>query len=93
MNLIAVAAREKYRLFLVYDDGVSGVVDLAFLAGRGVFSKWLEPGVFKAVTLGEAENPAWPGGVDHCPDALYMMLTGKRPEEVFPSLHSLAAHA
>lgn len=93
MNLIEVAPREKFRLFLMYDDGVSGVVDLAFLAGRGVFSKWLEPGVFEAVTLGEAGNPAWPGGVDLCPDALYMMLTGKRPEEVFPSLNNLPAHA
>jgi hypothetical protein len=93
MNLIQVAPREKYRLFLMYDDGVSGVVDLAFLAGRGVFSIWLEPGIFEAVALSEAGNPAWPGGVDLCPDALYMLLTGKRPDEVFPSLKTLPAHA
>jgi hypothetical protein len=93
MNLIEVAPQENFTLFLRYDDGVSGIVDLSFLAGRGVFARWLEPGVFEAVTLAEAGNPAWPGGIDLCPDALYMRLTGKRPEEVFPSLSHLPAHA
>lgn len=93
MNLVEVAPKENFQLFLRYDDGVSGIVDLSFLAGRGVFSRWLEPGVFEAVTLAQAGNPAWPGGIDLCPDALYMRLTGKRPEEVFPSLSHLPAHA
>jgi len=31
--------------------------------------------------------------VDLCPDALYMQLTGKRSDEVFPALKHLPAHA
>lgn len=93
MNLIEVAPREKFGLYLRYDDGVEGVVDLASLAGRGVFRKWLEPGVFEAVTLSPTGCPEWPGDIDLCADALYMQLTGKRPEDVFPALAKLTAHA
>ena len=93
MNLIEVAPREKFRLYLRYDDGVDGVVDLAALAGRGVFARWLEPGVFEAVRLSSAGCPEWPGDIDLCADALYMQLTGKRPEQVFPKLADSTAHA
>jgi hypothetical protein len=93
MNLIEVAPRDKFRLFLRYDDGVEGVLDVSALAGRGVFSRWLEPGVFDAVRLSAAGCPEWPGDLDLCADALYLQLTGKRPEEVFPALTNLTAHA
>lgn len=93
MNLIEVAPRAKFSLYLRYDDGVEGVVDLSPLAGRGVFSRWLEPGVFEAVRLSAAGCPEWSGDVDLCADALYMQLTGKRPEDVFPALAKLPAHA
>lgn len=61
--------------------------------GRGVFSAWLKSGVFEQVILADAGHPQWPGDLDLCPDALYMKLTGKSPEEVFPTLHKLPAHA
>jgi len=79
MNLIEVEPRDGFSLYLRYDDGVEGVVDLASLAGRGVFVRWLEPGLFEAVRISA--------------DALYMQLTGKRPEDVFPSLAKPNAHA
>lgn len=93
MNLIEVVPRGRFRLYLKYDDGVEGVVDLSALAGRGVFSRWLESGVFEAVGLSAAGCPEWPGDIDLCADALYMQLTGKRPEDVFPALANPTAHA
>ena len=93
MNLIEVIPKKNYRLFLRYDDGESGEVDLSSYVGRGVFLAWNEPGTFEQVRLAEAGHPEWPGGIDLCPDALYMQLTGKRPEEVFPALNNLPAHA
>jgi hypothetical protein len=93
MNLIEVKPKAHYRLFVRYDDGASGTVDVSGFVGRGVFAAWLEPGVFEQVCLAEAGHPEWPGGIDLCPDAIYMRLTGKRPEEVFPSLKNLPAHA
>ena len=39
---IEAAAREGFRLWLRYDDGASGEVDLSDLAGRGVFAAWID---------------------------------------------------
>lgn len=93
MNLEEVKPKENFRLYLRYDDGASGEVDLSRYAGRGVFSAWLEPGVFEQVRLADAGHPEWPKGIDLCPDALYMQLTGKKPDEFFPALSHLPAHA
>jgi hypothetical protein len=93
MNLIELSPQTKFRLFVRYDDGANGIVDLSGFAGRGVFAGWNEPGVFEQVRLAEAGHPEWPGGIYLCPDALYMQLTGKRPEEVFPILKTLPTHA
>lgn len=83
MNLIEVSPRESYGLFVRYDDGASGVVDLSSFAGKGVFDAWLKKGVFEQVKLAEAGHPEWPGEIDLCPDALYLQLTGKNPEAIF----------
>ena len=93
MNLIEVKAKERYRLYVRYDDGTSGEVDLAGLVGKGVFGAWEKSGVFENVTLAEAGHPEWPGGLDLCPDFLYMQLTGKHPEQVFPALSVIPTHA
>ena len=85
--------KQGFRLFLRYDDGASGVLDLSPLAGRGVFGAWLEPGIFEQVRLSEAGAPEWPGEVDLCPDALYLRMTGKRPEDIFPALRDRVTHA
>lgn len=93
MKLVSVIPKENFRLFVRYDDGSSGEVDLSAYAGRGVFSAWMEPGVFEQVRLADAGHPEWPGEIDLCPDSLYMQLTGKSPAEIFPKLKNLLAHA
>ena len=35
----------------------------------------------------------WGSDIDICPDAMYLRLTGKSPEEIFPSLRSVHADA
>ncbi len=93
MKLVEISPRPGFKLFLRYDDGVDGMLDLSSLAGRGVFAAWLEPGVFEEVRLTDAGAPEWPGELDLCPDALYLQLSGKRAEEVFPALLRIPAHA
>jgi hypothetical protein len=93
MRIVEVAPHAGFKLFLRYDDGVAGVLDLSSLAGRGVFVSWLKPGVFEQVRLTEAGAPEWPGEVDLCPDALYLDLTGKGAEEIFPALRRIPTHA
>jgi hypothetical protein len=91
----AVQARplDEYRLWLRYADGVEGEVDLSDLAGRGVFSAWSDRKVFSAVKVDTSGAIVWPGDIDLCPDALYLRLTGKSAEEVFPALKTVSVDA
>lgn len=90
---IAVRALQKFRLWLRYDDGTEGEVDLADLAGRGVFQAWDDVAFFNTVRLGSHGAIEWGSDIDLCPDALYLRLTGKSPEEIFPNLRSAHANA
>jgi hypothetical protein len=56
------------------------------LAGKGVVAAWNRPGHFEAVAVSGEGAVEWPGEIDLCPDALYLQMTGKRPDEVFPAL-------
>ena len=85
---------EGYRLWLRYDDGVEGVVDLSPLVGQGVFALWEEPGRFQQARIGDGGEIVWSEDVDLCADALYLQLTGKQPEDIFPQLKAMArSHA
>jgi len=35
----------------------------------------------------------WPGELDFCADALWLQITRKRPEEMFPNLRTVHAHS
>ena len=92
-KIVEVKALQGYRLWLRYEDGVEGEVDLSDLAGRGVFAAWNEREFFESVRIDESGALAWGDSLDLCPDALYLRLTGKTPEEVFPKLKSSEVHA
>ena len=74
---------EDYRLWLKYSDGTEGAVDLSHLAGKGVFAAWNDYAVFKKVSIGKSGELLWDKDLDLCPDALYLQLTGKKPQELF----------
>lgn len=90
---IEVRPRDEYRIWLRYADGVEGEIDLSDLAGRGVFKLWADRRVFESVHIDQGGAIAWEGGLDLCPDALYLRLTGKRPDEIFPRLRAIRADA
>ena len=81
------------RLALEFDDGVSGTVDLSEAVGKGVFALWLDPLAFERVRIGSSGELVWGEQVDLCPDALYLKVTGKRPEDIFPALRDRPIHA
>jgi hypothetical protein len=93
VEVLEVKPDDDFRLFLKFQDGLSGFVDLACYAGRGVFSAWLKPGFFQKVIITKEGALEWPGGIDLCPDSLYMCMTGKKPEDLFSSLIGNIAHA
>jgi hypothetical protein len=90
---VKVKALEGYKLWIEYADGVKGEVNLSYLAGKGVFSLWNDYNAFQKVYIGESGEIAWSETVDLCPDALYLKITGKTPEEVFPKLKAEKMYA
>ncbi|MFP3941930.1 MAG: DUF2442 domain-containing protein [Thermoanaerobaculia bacterium] len=51
-KLSEVQALPGYRIWVRYEDGARGEVDLSHLAGRGVFAVWTEAGEFQKVHVG-----------------------------------------
>ena len=68
-----VRALPLFRIWVRFEDGVEGEVDLSDMAGIDVFAQWETPGVFERVFVDpETWTVAWPGGLDLAPDALYV---------------------
>ena len=93
LRLIEVQPLPGYRLHLRYADGVAGNVDVSPLVGKGVFRLWNDPEAFQRVSIGSGGELCWSDEVDLCADALYMEITGKTPDEVFPGLSKAPVHA
>ena len=86
---VAVRALDPYRIWLRYPDGVEGEVDLSRLADQEAFAVWTQdPASFSGVYVSDSGAVCWSDELDICSDALYMRITGMRPEELFPSLFS-----
>ena len=66
-------ALEPYRIWLRYDDGVEGEVDLSDMAGDGVFVAWLDHSFFAGVHLGSVA-----GKSAVCPHARRLGCRGMR---------------
>ena len=90
---VEVKPLPNFRIWLKYNDGVEGVVDLSGLRGKGVFAYWSDPKNFEKVYIGESSQISWSQELDICADSMYMEITGKKPEDVFPALRQDIMHA
>ena len=93
MEITNAKALPGYRLELQFASGESGIVDLSEFVARGVFAAWQRPEVFEEVSVTAEGAVEWSGELDMCPDALYLRMTGKKPEDLFPSLRNRLSHA
>jgi hypothetical protein len=90
VKLLQVTPQAGYRLHLAYDDGTTGDVDLSHLIGKGVFKALIDTDVFESVVVGEHGEVRWNDDLELCADSLYLQMTGKSVEDLFPNLR---AHA
>ena len=81
---VEVKARQDYKIWLRYEDGAAGEVDLSHHAGRGVFKAWDTQGFFETVRITDYGSVAWGDSDDLelCPNDLYMRLTGKTLDDI-----------
>lgn len=92
-NITAFKVLDGYRVWLRFEDGAEGEVDLSHHVGRGVFAAWRDYEFFRRAFVADYGALTWPGELDLCPDSLWLQVTGKTVEELIPNLKTLAPHA
>ncbi len=75
--LKTASPQKGYKLFVEYEDGVSGIIDLQKWKGRGVFEAWNDEENFKHFKLTPDKKIEWSEKIDMDPDAFYLQLIGK----------------
>ena len=78
-DVVEVRPLEGYRVFLRFDDGVQGEIDLEPLLSPfdGVFAPLRELARFREVFVDDGGTIAWPNGADLAPEILYSMTSGR----------------
>ena len=90
-KLLEIKPLANYTLWLKYDDGTVGEVDLTELTEKGVFKKIKDKTFFKQVYIDkETDAVAWNEDLDLCPDSLFLKLKGLTFEEFKQSMYATA---
>lgn len=82
-KIINCLPHDNYKLWLLFDDGTSGEVDLGNLVGKGVFSAWQSLDFFKSVYIDKkTDTVAWGEDLDLDPYVLYNQITSRKQKKV-----------
>ncbi|MDO9301233.1 MAG: DUF2442 domain-containing protein [Anaerolineales bacterium] len=90
---IEVKTLKNYRLHIKFSDGVAGEIDLSEFAGKGVFKLWNDYSKFESAAIGSSGEIIWNDQVDMDSVNMYLKITGKKIEDVFPKLREITEHA
>lgn len=80
---MAVNPREGHRLWVCFDDGIAGEVDVSFLQNPGRWKTWDDREFYEEVRIDPVTHCVswWENWVDLHPRWLYAELTGSGPVE------------
>jgi len=72
-DLKEIRVMDSYKLFVRFEDGKQGVVDLtAIIDRRGVFEQLKDRAIFEQASIDKDWAVlCWPGGIDIAPETLY----------------------
>lgn len=74
-------AKTGYKLFVEFEDGINGIVDLSGWKGKGLFEFWDDEINFRRFVVTKNKKLEWNENIDMDPDAFYLQLIGKTFEE------------
>ena len=84
-HVVELEVQEPYKLWLRFDDGIAGTVDLSDSAALGgVFAAWADQDFWRSAHIvADSGAVAWGDGteVDVCPQSLYLDVTGQTFDE------------
>lgn len=77
-KIAACKAKPNYRVWIRFDDGLEGEVDLSDLVGKGVFEAWKSVDFFNQVRVDpETDTLAWGEEIDLDPYVLRQKISQK----------------
>lgn len=77
-RIVKCEPKENYRLWIKFDDGLEGIVDLHDLLGKGIFSAWKSIDFFNSVHIdNKNETVAWGEDIDLDPYVLRSQIRFK----------------
>jgi len=79
VEVVSVRPLSQYRLWIKFEDGVEGEIDLSeMIEFQGVFEWLKDPKNFEQVKVNKEMGVIyWPNGADLDSDVLYAKVTGK----------------
>ncbi len=77
---MALKLLDNYHVWLRFSDGVEGEADFSNKPQTGVYSAWADDENFRRVKTGDWGELTWDDQIDFCPDALWLQVTGQKPE-------------
>ena len=85
-HVVELEVQEPYKLWLRFDDGITGIVDLSDSAALGgIFAAWSDQDFWRSAHIVAGSGAvAWGDGteVDACPLSLYLDITGQTFDEL-----------
>ncbi len=87
-NPIAVEPRDGFRIWVRYEDGIEGELDMSHLADKPIFEVWKDRKFFEGVHINEFGAVSWgfPEGddmeLDIAPETGYARLLGITQEDM-----------
>ena len=79
IEVVEAAYQEEFKIWLKFNTGESGVVDLKEVVQKyKIAAPLLDPNEFKKFYLDAWPTLAWSCGFDLAPESLYERATGKR---------------
>ena len=78
-DVVEVRPLDSYRVYLRFDDGVQGEINLEPLLSPfdGVFEPLRRLDRFREVFVDDGGTIAWPNGADLAPEVLYSKVSGR----------------
>ena len=92
-RIVEAEALPSHCVRLRYADGVVGEVDLSDLLEKEAFAPWRDESFFRSALVNHGRSLSWGEDIDLCADALYLKITGLKPEQLFPALRPRHVHA
>jgi len=69
-KIIDIKTMEEYKIWVLFHDGYTKVIDLRNLIGKGISKELLDINYFKLVKIDNGGGIEWPNGFDFCPNYL-----------------------